>query len=1130
MSTQSERDTPTVPAYTEAPEIQCSVSSDTPTEISIPENQEQCEETYVPENNKPDVEPEIEEENSGAFYHQGANAESVAEYMYKIRDDSVKPRQFLGTDSEDGIENIFTDRQGHSLHEFIDGDDPLRPFIDFDLSQEKLNSIVPKLTRKETYYALIGAFREVCIEIYSDWDIKTLTVANSSDQKKMSYHISTFGMRLKNITACALFTELVRKKLPVGLQAEKIVDNIANSSSFSLRMLGTPKIIKETNEHVRPKRAVIPENGTIFDFMLRPPNDEAPVIESPLLSTPEPVVTRNSIIRTEVAEDIEIELEVVAKLLEEYEIGGYELSCPRENFPDTFPLKRVTPAFCPLCYREYGYKDPHTSDNAYVNRNKKSYSFYCHRANNNREAGSRKPSIKLTAKEKTSEQEDSLPVPVKLDRPRITDPNDHFVWGDLLDMCASGEKYTRNKVYEAIQATIACIDRGKKFWLFKVEDEDEDGGRTFEFVPKLELANYEINIIEFGGESIKLRSLIDRAVTKGLIRYRKINFLPYPPNVIPPKTNFFNLFLGFSAKPANEINPEIMDPILWHVNNIICNEDQNLNEYIWNWWSFLVQKPEKKPRSICVLKSTLQQCGKNIIVDFIGDKVLGPNLYYATSDLGKILGKFNSLIQGKKLVVMNETSMSSGEWHRFNGHLKSLIVDPKVSIERKGIEPIHLKEYSAFMVTSNQDAPLKIDGGDARIVCFDVSARCRGNIPYFKRLAKILEHPDAPGVVMSYLLNRDLSNWNPQEIPSTKMKTDTIMKQLPNPIRFIIQHINSWSENQVEELICGNLYQDYLTWCGGEGEDRISNNKFGGFLPPIGIEKKQVRINGKRERVYILDRSKIVAKLRESIGDSEEFSDSSQPETLAITSTDIPVFGVPEIITPQPEKKITEPLPTDRIKKGKASSPVPPITNTAQDLFDYITNESSVPSLSKSTDISLPPEIVDVELVDDKPEPSPKIVELVSDEPELVINDSPVLPVNNEPESSLKPSNEEPTTQAETLSPTYPAREQREARLRQKAIELGEDPDKFVTITEKDKLDSIAFKDKMQTDARMCGHAKEGDEDPKEYMLMEVRDRLIGEEIIRRYDEEHGIASSWLDTDEEWKKTVNILQENGMLW
>ncbi|RHZ45164.1 hypothetical protein Glove_688g9 [Diversispora epigaea] len=262
MSTQSEHDTPTVPAYTEAPTVDYTYTVNsqnfqenidhTPAEAEAPPSRPES-----PENSE-NFEPKIEEEGSKGDYHQGANAKSVAEYMYKIWDDSVKPRQFLGTDSEDGIEKIFTERQDHSLHEFIGRDYPLRPFIDFNLPQEKLNKIDPKLTHKETYFALIDAFREVCIEIYPEWDIKTLTIASSCDQKKMSYHISTCGMRLKNITACALFTDLVRKKLPVGLQdkKDKIVDNIANKSSFSLRMLKTPKIIKETNEHVRPKRAV----------------------------------------------------------------------------------------------------------------------------------------------------------------------------------------------------------------------------------------------------------------------------------------------------------------------------------------------------------------------------------------------------------------------------------------------------------------------------------------------------------------------------------------------------------------------------------------------------------------------------------------------------------------------------------------------------------------------------------------------------------------------------------------------------------------------------------------------------------------------------------------------------------
>ena len=70
----------------------------------------------------------------------------------------------------------------------------------------------------------------------------------------------------------------------------------------------------------------------------------------------------------------------------------------------------------------------------------------------------------------------------------------------------------------------------------------------------------------------------------------------------------------------------------------------------------------------------------------------------------------------------------------------------------------------------------------------------------------------------------------------------------------------------------------------------------------------------------------------------------------------------------------------------------------------------------------------------------------------------------------------------------------------------------------------------METDSRICGWAIETEEDLKEYMDMKVRERLIGEEIICRSLEDEGVASSWLDTDEEWQKNISILQENGMLW
>ncbi len=91
---------------------------------------------------------------------------------------------------------------------------------------------------------------------------------------------------------------------------------------------------------------------------------------------------------------------------------------------------------------------------------------------------------------------------------------------------------------------------------------------------------------------------------------------------------------------------------------------------------------------------------------------------------------------------------------------------------------------------SNQDASIKIDIGDSRVVCFNVLPYCRENTKYFKRLKNILNHPNAPSVIMKYLLSLDISDFDSQEISITKMKSDIMQDQLFNPIRFIINHIS----------------------------------------------------------------------------------------------------------------------------------------------------------------------------------------------------------------------------------------------------------------------------------------------------------------------------------------------------
>ena len=128
-------------------------------------------------------------------------------------------------------------------------------------------------------------------------------------------------MRLPSIAQVAIFTELVRKKLPAGLQDKGIVDNIANKRSFSLRMLGSPKYNEKTEEHVRIKKAICPKDGSIFDFMIRSPNDESEIIDnSPLLAVPETESVKYANISNETTIS---EFELVETLLQEASIEGY---------------------------------------------------------------------------------------------------------------------------------------------------------------------------------------------------------------------------------------------------------------------------------------------------------------------------------------------------------------------------------------------------------------------------------------------------------------------------------------------------------------------------------------------------------------------------------------------------------------------------------------------------------------------------------------------------------------------------------------------------------------------------------------------------------------------------------------
>ncbi|UZN99693.1 uncharacterized protein OCT59_000960 [Rhizophagus irregularis] len=199
-----------------------------------------------------------------------------------------------------------------------------------------------------------------------------------------------------------------------------------------------------------------------------------------------------------------------------------------------------------------------------------------------------------------------------------------------------------------------------------------NGSIYFEFAADLKgiSTKHKVSIRSDAGEddgmttSIKLKDLLIQAsVTK--ICYTDVNFMPYPPNAPKYNPEFFNLFLGFRAQPAEHIKLNLVNPIIRHVHEVWCAEDKQLTTYILNWLAFLVQNPDKKPGTAIIMRSP-PRCGKNILTDFIGERILGRENFLSTTRLEDVMGRFNAAVRAKKLIILNECDMTGKEWHGAN--------------------------------------------------------------------------------------------------------------------------------------------------------------------------------------------------------------------------------------------------------------------------------------------------------------------------------------------------------------------------------------------------------------------------------------------------------------------------------
>jgi hypothetical protein len=322
------------------------------------------------------------------------------------------------------------------------------------------------------------------------------------------------------------------------------------------------------------------------------------------------------------------------------------------------------------------------------------------------------------------------------------------------------------------------------------------------------------------------------------------------PDINKIKDDEFNLWMPLEVelehKEENDekYTPEFLNDALntmLHFIKIVwaSNNDDNY-KYIMSWLKALLNAKNgiTKKALLCISK---QGCGKNTLTDFIRNYIIGYRSVYEATGIEGVTRNFNSILQGKRLVILNELAQTSEQFRANFDKIKTFITDDTILIEPKNIDPYNVNNVSNYILFSNHIDSVYIEQSDRRYAIFEMDPIYMNNEEYFTNFrGKCFNHAFGKHFY-NYLMNYESISL--MKIPMTEIRK-TLMELSKPSYRKYLDAIKDNLEND-ENKMFGNetkinattFYNKYVDWCKSNGERIILNNtKFGIMIKPY-IEK-----------------------------------------------------------------------------------------------------------------------------------------------------------------------------------------------------------------------------------------------------------------------------------------------------
>jgi Family of unknown function (DUF5906) len=358
-----------------------------------------------------------------------------------------------------------------------------------------------------------------------------------------------------------------------------------------------------------------------------------------------------------------------------------------------------------------------------------------------------------------------------------------------------------------------------------------------EFTNVYENCLFEKVYFDCEGKKIKKHSLVKDWLKDQTMRtYDSIDFLPMQQT--PEKVyNTFKNYAGANL-PQTKLKDITKTKIYEHIQNL-CNNNKDVVDYFIKFLARKLQQPYKLTNTCLIFRSS-EGCGKDTFFNWFGNSILGRNYYLNEDKIQLIFGRFNSCIENKILVIVNETS--GRDTTEMMSSIKNAITRNVNSIEIKGLSAYDNTNNIGYICLTNNKNSMRIDAEDRRFCAIECNNSIANNHEYFTALHVEMEDPNITRAFYDYFMSINVSNYDfTANRPITEFHNSMKEISVPILVRFLENETNHSLINNIKIRKYSRLYEHFTTFLSqSQIKYDISEAKFGRDLKEFSsITKKR---------------------------------------------------------------------------------------------------------------------------------------------------------------------------------------------------------------------------------------------------------------------------------------------------